>query len=168
MRRLRGLSAALVLTAALAACSAPLPTPEPEALPASAPVALGAAQVSRILGEVTSALSAADEATSGDDLAPRITGTAAEIRTAQYVQAAAGESDALTEIPATPQTVIAPATDTWPRTMMVVTHEMSFARDVSSEVIFMHQGEVCEQGAPDAMFSAPKTEQFAKFISDIR
>ena len=121
MRRLRGLSAALVLTAALAACSAPLPTPEPEALPASAPVALGAAQVSRILGEVTSALSAADEATSGDDLAPRITGTAAEIRTAQYVQAAAGESDALTEIPATPQTVIAPATDTWPRTMMVVT-----------------------------------------------
>ena len=54
------------------------------------------------------------------------------------------------------------------RTMIVVTHEMSFARDVSSEVIFMHQGEVCEQGAPDPMFSAPKTEQFAKFISDIR
>ena len=34
-------------------------------------------------------------------------------------------------------------------TMLVVTHEMAFARDVSSRVIFMHKGVICEQGAPE-------------------
>ena len=54
------------------------------------------------------------------------------------------------------------------RTMIVVTHEMGFARDVSTEVVFMHKGEVCEQGAPGQMFTAPKSEAFARFIADIR
>ncbi|WP_372593028.1 hypothetical protein [Actinotalea sp.] len=121
MRRVRSLAAVLALSAGLAACAPDLPTPDPEALPAMVPVAVGDAQVSRILGEVTATLSAADAELSGDALAPRVTGTAAEIRAAQYVQAAAGAEGALTEIPATPQTVIAPATDTWPRTIMVVT-----------------------------------------------
>jgi ABC-type histidine transport system ATPase subunit len=54
------------------------------------------------------------------------------------------------------------------RTMIVVTHEMGFARNVSTEVIFMHKGEICEQGAPDRMFTAPATEPFARFIAEIR
>lgn len=121
MRRVRTLAAVVALAAGLAACSAPLPTPEPDAVPAMAPVVVDDAQVSRILGEVTSTLAAADAARSTEALAPRVAGTAAEIRAAQYVQATAGATDALTEVPATPQTVIAPATTVWPRTIMVVT-----------------------------------------------
>jgi len=109
------------MTLGLAACSSALPTPQPEALPAVAPAALVDSQVSRILGEVTSVLAEADESQSADALGARISSTAKEIRAAQYVQAAAGATEALTEIPATPQTVIAPATTRWPRTLMVVT-----------------------------------------------
>jgi polar amino acid transport system ATP-binding protein len=54
------------------------------------------------------------------------------------------------------------------RTMIVVTHEMSFARDVSTEVVFMHQGKIAEQGPPKEMFGAAKTEVFRRFISDVR
>jgi polar amino acid transport system ATP-binding protein len=54
------------------------------------------------------------------------------------------------------------------RTMIVVTHEMGFARDVSTEVVFMHQGKIAEQGPPKQMFGAPTTEVFQKFIADIR
>ncbi len=54
------------------------------------------------------------------------------------------------------------------RTMIVVTHEMGFARNVSTEVVFMHQGQICEQGEPARMFAAPATEAFARFISDTR
>jgi octopine/nopaline transport system ATP-binding protein len=54
------------------------------------------------------------------------------------------------------------------RTMLVVTHEMSFARDVSSRVIFLHQGRVEEQGTAAAMFGAPKSERFKQFISNHR
>ncbi|WP_120632279.1 ABC transporter ATP-binding protein [Ruegeria sp. EL01] len=52
------------------------------------------------------------------------------------------------------------------RTMIIVTHEMAFARDVSTDVIFLHQGEIAERGAPEKMFSNPDTEVFANFISD--
>jgi len=51
------------------------------------------------------------------------------------------------------------------RTMLVVTHEMAFARDVSSRTVFLHQGEVCEQGPPAKLFSNPETEQFKAFLS---
>ena len=53
------------------------------------------------------------------------------------------------------------------RTMIGVTHEMSFARNVSTHVIFMHEGTICEQGPPDEMFAHPKTEPFRRFIADI-
>ena len=43
------------------------------------------------------------------------------------------------------------------RTMIVVTHEMGFARDVSTEVVFMHKGKIAEQGPPKEMFGSPKT-----------
>ncbi len=50
-------------------------------------------------------------------------------------------------------------------TMIVVTHEMAFARDVSSHAIFLHQGRIEEQGEPKAMFGSPKSERFKQFLS---
>ena len=54
------------------------------------------------------------------------------------------------------------------RTMLVVTHEMGFARDVSSRVIFLHQGVVEEEGAPAAVFTAPRSQRFKQFIAHQR
>ncbi len=51
------------------------------------------------------------------------------------------------------------------RTMLVVTHEMGFARDVSNEVIFLHEGRIEEQAAPAEMFDAPKSERFRGFLA---
>jgi arginine/ornithine transport system ATP-binding protein len=53
------------------------------------------------------------------------------------------------------------------RTMLVVTHEMAFARDVSNHVMFLHQGKVEEQGCPDQLFSNPKSERLKQFISTV-
>ncbi|WP_086983945.1 ABC transporter ATP-binding protein [Vibrio aphrogenes] len=53
------------------------------------------------------------------------------------------------------------------RTMLVVTHEMAFARDVSSHVMFLHQGKVEEQGAPEKLFNHPESERFKQFISSV-
>ncbi len=53
------------------------------------------------------------------------------------------------------------------RTMLVVTHEMTFARDVSNHVMFLHQGLVEEQGHPEQVFTAPKSERLKQFISSI-
>jgi octopine/nopaline transport system ATP-binding protein len=50
------------------------------------------------------------------------------------------------------------------RTMLVVTHEMSFARDVSSRVIFIHEGVVEEDGRPNEVFSASRSERVRQFI----
>ena len=50
------------------------------------------------------------------------------------------------------------------RTMMVVTHEMGFAREVSSRVVFLHQGLIEEDGPPQQVFEAPKSERFKQFI----
>jgi arginine/ornithine transport system ATP-binding protein len=51
------------------------------------------------------------------------------------------------------------------RTMIVVTHEMSFARDVSNRVVFLHEGEVAESGDPRTVFANPSTERLRRFIS---
>jgi octopine/nopaline transport system ATP-binding protein len=51
------------------------------------------------------------------------------------------------------------------RTMLVVTHEMGFARDVSSRVVFLHKGVVEEDGKPQDVFSNSKSERFRQFIS---
>ena len=50
-------------------------------------------------------------------------------------------------------------------TMIVVTHEMGFAREVSDRVLFLHNGLIEEEGAPAQMFGAPKSERFRQFIS---
>ena len=52
-------------------------------------------------------------------------------------------------------------------TMMVVTHEMGFARQVADRVVFMDQGEVVEVGTPDQVFNAPKTDRLQLFLSQI-
>ena len=52
-------------------------------------------------------------------------------------------------------------------TMMVVTHEMGFARDVADHVVFMENGVVIERGAPDEVFSNPKSERTRAFIGNI-
>ena len=53
------------------------------------------------------------------------------------------------------------------RTMLVVTHEMGFARDVASDVVFLHQGRIEAKGPPRQMFGNPPTERFRQFLSQI-
>lgn len=50
-------------------------------------------------------------------------------------------------------------------TMIVVTHEMSFARDVSNKALFLHQGIIEEQGDPATMFSSPTSNRLQQFLS---
>ncbi|RMW99345.1 ATP-binding cassette domain-containing protein [Allofranklinella schreckenbergeri] len=51
------------------------------------------------------------------------------------------------------------------RTMIVVTHEMGFAREVSNHLVFLHQGLVEEQGCPREVLSNPRSERLARFLS---
>lgn len=51
------------------------------------------------------------------------------------------------------------------RTMVVVTHEIGFAREVSNHVVFLHQGLIEEQGHPHEVLSNPQSERLAKFLS---
>jgi ABC-type histidine transport system ATPase subunit len=51
------------------------------------------------------------------------------------------------------------------RTMLVVTHEMGFAKEVSSKVMFLHQGRVEEDGPPQQVFDNPRSERFRQFLA---
>jgi len=51
------------------------------------------------------------------------------------------------------------------RTMLLVTHDMRLANDVSEHVLFLHQGKIEEEGPPSEMFGAPKTERLQQFLS---
>ena len=51
-------------------------------------------------------------------------------------------------------------------TMIIVTHEMNFAKNVSSRVIFMDDGVIAEEGAPEELFSNPKSERLKEFLSN--
>lgn len=51
--------------------------------------------------------------------------------------------------------------------MIVVTHEMGFARTVSDNVVFMDHGQVVEAGSPDALFDAPESERLQQFLSQV-
>ena len=53
-------------------------------------------------------------------------------------------------------------------TMLVVTHEMAFARDVSSRVVYMNQGVICEQGPPQQIFGDPQRQETRDFLSRFR
>ena len=52
-------------------------------------------------------------------------------------------------------------------TMVVVTHEMGFAREVSNRVMFMDEGIIMEEGAPQEIFNQPKTERLQNFLSKV-
>ena len=51
------------------------------------------------------------------------------------------------------------------RTMVVVTHEMGFAREVSNHLIFLHKGRIEEEGVPSEVLAKPKSERLAQFLS---
>lgn len=53
-------------------------------------------------------------------------------------------------------------------TMLVVTHEMAFARDVSSRVVYMNEGVICEQGTPAEIFGNPQRKETQDFLSRFR
>lgn len=52
-------------------------------------------------------------------------------------------------------------------TMVVVTHEMGFAREVSNRVLFLDEGVIVEEGAPDEIFGAPKSERLQSFLAKV-
>jgi polar amino acid transport system ATP-binding protein len=52
-------------------------------------------------------------------------------------------------------------------TLMLVTHEMRFARDVGTQLVFMHHGKVHEQGAPKQVFAAPGTPELQQFVGSV-
>ena len=52
--------------------------------------------------------------------------------------------------------------------MLVVTHEMAFARDVSSRVVYMNQGVICEEGTPAQLFGDPQKQETRDFLSRFR
>ena len=53
-------------------------------------------------------------------------------------------------------------------TMIIVTHEMAFARDVSNRVIYMADGVICEEGTPKDLFGNPQNEKTKEFLSRFR
>jgi len=52
-------------------------------------------------------------------------------------------------------------------TMVIVTHEMGFAREVATRVMFMNEGQIVEQGAPAEVFDDPKNERLKTFLSKV-
>ncbi len=54
------------------------------------------------------------------------------------------------------------------RTMLVVTHEMGFARDVANQIVFLHKGQIEEEGAPREVLTHPKSERLQQFLSSTR
>ena len=53
-------------------------------------------------------------------------------------------------------------------TMLVVTHEMAFARDVSNRVVYMNEGVICEEGAPEDVFGNPQKQETKNFLARFR
>jgi hypothetical protein len=120
-RRMLALPVALVV--ALAGCATELPTPQPDAEPATPPSAVVEAQVEDILDEVEASLARADEERSRSILGARVGGPAWATRAAEYELQEAGQDAPFTVLPTAAQTVVAPATDGWPRMLMVVTEQ---------------------------------------------
>ena len=54
------------------------------------------------------------------------------------------------------------------RTMLLVTHEMRFARDVASHVVFLANGKIEEEGTPDKLYGAPQSEKLKKFLAKVQ
>ena len=112
---------ALVLALVLAGCAAPLPVPDPEPKPLVVQPAMTADQANRVIADFARVLATADGSTDPTVLDARLTGPARDLRLNEYALRTAGLTEGVTAIPATAQTVVVPATDQWPRTMMAVT-----------------------------------------------
>lgn len=54
------------------------------------------------------------------------------------------------------------------RTMLIVTHDMRFAKEVSNTVVFLHQGRIEEMGSPSEVFDNPKSERVREFMASHR
>jgi hypothetical protein len=124
--RARAATAALTVAATLAltGCAPELPRPAPAAAPAVPPPATTIEQTDRILQDVGAVLAAGDAASSAAELAPRVSGPALALRTAEYaVAGATAGGQPITPLPVTPQTVVVPSTTEWPRTQVVVTEQ---------------------------------------------
>ena len=52
-------------------------------------------------------------------------------------------------------------------TMVVVTHEMGFAREVANRVMFINEGVIAEEGTPEEVFGAPKSQRLQEFLSKV-
>jgi glutamine transport system ATP-binding protein len=52
-------------------------------------------------------------------------------------------------------------------TMVLVTHEMGFAREVADRVLFMADGVICEEGSPEELFGAPQQQRTREFLSKV-
>jgi polar amino acid transport system ATP-binding protein len=52
-------------------------------------------------------------------------------------------------------------------TMVLATHEMSFARDIASRVCFLDEGRILEEGSPEQIFSAPREERTQRFLQRV-
>lgn len=52
-------------------------------------------------------------------------------------------------------------------TMVIVTHAMRFAKEVSNKVVFIHDGEIGEEGSPEELFDHPKTDELRRFLNVI-
>ena len=53
-------------------------------------------------------------------------------------------------------------------TMMIATHEMGFAKRVADEILFLHKGEICEQGEPDKLLHEPQSQDLKNFLGALR
>ena len=53
-------------------------------------------------------------------------------------------------------------------TMVIVTHEMRFAKEVSNQIVFIHEGKIGEQGSPEDIFNHPKTDELKRFLNVIQ
>jgi ABC-type histidine transport system ATPase subunit len=54
------------------------------------------------------------------------------------------------------------------RTMLLVTHEMGFCREVADRVVFLHQGQIEEEGPPATVFGQPRSERLRQFLARVR
>ena len=121
MSRRRVAALALAPALLLGACAAPLPVPEPDPAPLVVQPAMTADQADRVIADFSRVLATADGSTDTSALDSRLTGPALALRLNEYALRTSGLTEDVTAIPEAAQTVVVPATDVWPRTLMAVT-----------------------------------------------
>lgn len=119
----RGRKLAVVALSAvlLTGCASELPQPQAPSAPATPEPVLTQDQLSQLLDEVETQLTEGDASMNPVDLGERVSGMARDIRTAEYLIEAADPARPITLLPRENSMVIVPATDEWPRNIMVVT-----------------------------------------------